>query len=256
MIDATSVPIYSRGCLIHWGRHFPDDIFKCIFLNTMSELKLEFQRILFLKVQFTIFQHWFRWWLGANQATSISEPMMVRLLTHIRVNRPQWVNFHWSNHFHVRWSHYSDVIMTTMVSQITSLAIVYSIVYSVANQRKHQSSVSLAFVRRIHRWPVNSSHKRPVTRKMFPFDDVIMRSTPFFQKWLTKSGEIAWHFKNDVIIRWVSSSPFIRVGIIDISQSSYMSSPTTRSWGQHGAHMGPTGPMWAPCWPHEPCYLG
>ena len=28
------------------------------------------------------------------------------------------------------------------------------------------------------------------------------------------------------------------------------------SWGQHGAHVGPTGPRWAPCWPHEPCYLG
>ena len=40
-----------------------------------------------------------------------------------------------------------------------------------ADQRKHQSSASLAFVR----WPVNSPHKGPVTRKMFPFDDVIMR---------------------------------------------------------------------------------
>ena len=29
-----------------------------------------------------------------------------------------------------------------------------------------------------------------------------------------------------------------------------------RFWGQHGAHLGPTGPRWAPCWPHEPCYLG
>ena len=28
------------------------------------------------------------------------------------------------------------------------------------------------------------------------------------------------------------------------------------SWGQHGAHLGPTGPRWAPCWPHELCYLG
>ena len=28
------------------------------------------------------------------------------------------------------------------------------------------------------------------------------------------------------------------------------------SWGQHGAHLGPVGPRWAPCWPHEPCYLG
>ena len=27
-------------------------------------------------------------------------------------------------------------------------------------------------------------------------------------------------------------------------------------WGQHGAHLGPTGPRWAPCWPHELCYLG
>ena len=46
--------------------------------------------------------------------------------------------------------------------------------YSGADQRKHQSSASLAFVRGIHRWPVNSPHKGPVTRKMFPFDDVIM----------------------------------------------------------------------------------
>ena len=63
--------------------------------------------------------------------------------------------------------------MTTMASQITSLTVVYSIVYSGADQRKHQSSASLAFVWGIHRWPVNS----PVTgetRKMFPFDDVIM----------------------------------------------------------------------------------
>ena len=70
--------------------------------------------------------------------------------------------------------HYSDVIMGAMVSQITSLTIVYSSVYSDTDQRKHQSSVSLAFVRGIHRWPVNSPHNGPVTRKMFPYDDVIM----------------------------------------------------------------------------------
>ena len=64
--------------------------------------------------------------------------------------------------------------MGTMASQITSLTIVYSSVYSGADQRKHQSSASLAFVRAIHRGPVNSPHKWPVTRKMFPFDDVIM----------------------------------------------------------------------------------
>ena len=57
--------------------------------------------------------------------------------------------------------------MSAMASQITNLTIVYSIVYSGADQRKHQNSSSLAFVREIHRWPVNSPHKRPVTRKMF-----------------------------------------------------------------------------------------
>ena len=71
--------------------------------------------------------------------------------------------------------HYGDVIMDAIASQITSPTIVYSIVYSDADLRKHQSYASLAFVRRIHRGPVNSPHKWPVTRKMFPFDDVIMK---------------------------------------------------------------------------------
>ena len=70
--------------------------------------------------------------------------------------------------------HYDDVIMTMLASQITSLTVVYSIVYSGVNQRKHQSSASLAIVREIHRGPVNFPHKWPVTRTMFPFDDVIM----------------------------------------------------------------------------------
>ena len=69
--------------------------------------------------------------------------------------------------------HYSDVIMSTVASQITILTIVCSTV-SGADQRKHQSSASLAFVRGIHRSPVNSPHKGPVTREMFAFDDVIM----------------------------------------------------------------------------------
>ena len=70
--------------------------------------------------------------------------------------------------------HYNDVIMGAMASQITSLTIVYSTVYSDADHRKHQSSASLAFVVGIHWWPVNSTHKWPITRKMFPFDDAIM----------------------------------------------------------------------------------
>ena len=65
--------------------------------------------------------------------------------------------------------------MGTIASQITSLTIVYSTVYSDADQRKHQSSASLAFARGNHRGPVNSPHKWSVTRKMFPCDDVIMQ---------------------------------------------------------------------------------
>ena len=121
--------------------------------------------------------------------------------------------------------HYNDIMMSVMASQITSLSIVYATVCSDTDQRKHQSSVSLAFVRGIHKmadislqrrhdechgisnnqplncllncfsgadqrkhqisaslafvrgihqWLVNSPHKRPVTRKMFPFDDIMM----------------------------------------------------------------------------------
>ena len=90
------------------------------------------------------------------------------------VAKPGYISssFFWTTYF--LWSlggpcdmsqnHYNDVIMGAIASQITSLTIVYSIFYSDADQRKHQSSASLAFVRGINRGP----------RKMLPFDDVIM----------------------------------------------------------------------------------
>ena len=87
----------------------------------------------------------------------------------------------WDTIAPIMWLHYDDVVMGTMASQITSLTIVYSTIYSDAAQRKHQSSASLAFVRGIHRGPVNSPHKWPVTRKVFPFDDVIMDPA---RKWI------------------------------------------------------------------------
>ena len=62
---------------------------------------------------------------------------------------------------------YSDVIMSAAASQITGLSIVYLIVCLGADQRKHQSSAPLAFVRGIHRGPGTSPHKRPVRRKCF-----------------------------------------------------------------------------------------
>ena len=83
--------------------------------------------------------------------------------------------------------HYNDVIMGAIASQITSHTIVFSAVYLDTDQRKHESSASLAFARGIHRRPVNSPHKWPVTRKMFPFDDVIMSASPLDRdevKWI------------------------------------------------------------------------
>ena len=91
--------------------------------------------------------------------------------------------------------------MSTMVPQIIGVSIANSTVCSGADQRKHQSSASLAFVRGIHRWPVNSPHKGPVTRKIFPFDDVIMslhfkhqqQSMPLHDRWSdTPSGTRAY----------------------------------------------------------------
>ena len=94
------------------------------------------------------------------------------------------VIYFWIRRVH---SHYGDVIMGAITSQITSLTIVYSTVYSDADQRKHQSSASLAFVWGIHRWPVNSPHKGPVTRKMFPFDDVIVLYLHHTHSWQQQS---------------------------------------------------------------------
>ena len=91
--------------------------------------------------------------------------------------------------------------------QITGVSIVYSTVCSGADQRKHQSSASLAFVRGIHRRPVNSSHKGPVTRKMFPFDDVIM--TRNCRSWstnvripLARPQKFEWPVWHCLLIYW------------------------------------------------------
>ena len=75
--------------------------------------------------------------------------------------------------------------MSAMASQITGASIVCLTVCSGADQRKHQSSASLAFVSGIHRWLVDSPHKGPVTRKMFSFDDVIMK-----ESWVVEPGVV------------------------------------------------------------------
>ena len=110
----------------------------------------------------------------------------------------RFVSFTWGSPWY-QFEHYNDVIMGTIASQITSLTIVYSTVYSDADQRKHQSSASLAFVRGIHRRPVNSPHKWPVTRKMFPFDDVIMKLLIWYYSHTLLSGVPDYFGRNKIL---------------------------------------------------------
>ena len=79
--------------------------------------------------------------------------------------------------------------MSAMATQINGVSIVYLTVCSDACQGKHQSSESLAFMKGIHRWTANSPRKGPVTRKMFPFDDVIMYYKEFVK---IRINEITW----------------------------------------------------------------
>ena len=107
--------------------------------------------------------------------------------------------------------HYNDVMMSAIASQITSLTIVYSTVYSDADQRKHQSSASLAFVWGIHRRPVNSPHKWPVTRKKFPFDDVIILTPTKWPPYAIPLNENFW-FSYEMLLRcvpygWIDNKP-------------------------------------------------
>ena len=111
--------------------------------------------------------NWYQRWAALLKKTFIMSFLWATWWGH------RWQRGH--TFFNEPYFHYNDVIMGAIASQITSLTILYSTVYSDADQRKHQSSASLAFVLGIHREPVNSPHKGPVTWKMFPFDDVIMR---------------------------------------------------------------------------------
>ena len=85
--------------------------------------------------------------------------------------------------------------MSAMASPITSLTVVYSAVWSCTYQSKCQSSAALAFVRGIYRSPVNSPHKWSVTREMFPFDDVVMR-TKIFNILRYRRSIFTWVWRN------------------------------------------------------------
>ena len=87
--------------------------------------------------------------------------------------------------------------MGAMASQITGGSIVCSTIYSGADQRKRQSSASLAFVRGIQRWPVDSPEKWPAARKMFPFDDVIMANLQIWRIMRRRLFDLCFCFKNN-----------------------------------------------------------
>ena len=94
----TDVYVLVTACtLTHWGRDKMGAIFQTTVPNAFSwmkiyEFRLKFHWNLFPGVQLTIFQHWFRWWLGADKATShYLNQRWYSLLTHICVTRPQWV---------------------------------------------------------------------------------------------------------------------------------------------------------------------
>ena len=78
-----------------------------------------------------------------------------------------------------------------------------------SDQREHQSYASLAFARGIHRWPVNSSHKGPVTRKVFPFDDVIMIRHQGL-------GRCTFHFRDTLVVLQIIQFQFRHVYFLSV----------------------------------------
>ena len=157
-------------------------------------------------------------------------------MTHIYIHE---LGLHWWRQLILDWLvvqgniHYNDVIMGPMAFQITSLTIIYSAVYSGTDQRKHQSSASLAFVRRIHRSPVNSPHKGSVMQKILQFDDVIM---------CMNNCQVD-HQDSTVVKFWVS----LHIRDFKYGFCKPENIPDSKV---HGANMGPTWVLSAPDWPH------
>ena len=127
---------------------------------------------------------------------------------------------------------YSAVKMGVMTSQITRVSIVCSTECSGADQRKHESSTSLAFVRGIRRWPMNSPHKGPVKWKMIYLKFWIVFAHPM--SFFKISCEISWSLmalrdynkynKCNRHILWRSRRPFAETKMSPIFITSYIGS--------------------------------
>ena len=128
--------------------------------------------------------------------------------------------------------------MSAIASPITSLMIVCSTVYSGADQRKHRSSASLAFVREIHRWSVNSPHKGPVTREMFPFDGVIIMFTHLHDS----SGPcppfaLVTHWNGNIILKKLSPPAALKLSEWQLSMQPMAEMSSKRQHSRFNARL-------------------
>ena len=125
----------------------------------------------FARLIYTYYSGLLHWQCHNRIIGSARGPVKQPWSTRVNGSHESWTT---DNFITKQMRHYSDVIMSVMASQITDVSIVCSSACSGTDQIKQQSSASLAYMRGIHRSPVDSLHKGPVTRKMFPFDDVIV----------------------------------------------------------------------------------
>ena len=173
------------------GRHFADDVFKCIFLNENVWILLKISLKFVPKGPINNIPSLIQMmaWRRPDDKP-LSEPMMVSLLTHICVTRPQWVKdimVFWyltMNYSRLekplQWRHNE----CNGVSYHRRLPCLLNLLFM--RQRKHQTSTSLDFERGIHQWPVDSTQKRPVTRRCFNL------MTSSWINWLTSAGSGSW----------------------------------------------------------------
>ena len=177
-------------------------------------------------------------------------------------------DIHWQ--FHRIWNqcyfkHYIDITVTSQWARwcLKSPASRLCTVRSGAVQRKHQSS--LAFVRGIHRWAANSPHKGPVTRKMFPLDNVVMScsSSECWIFWKNKIyicilyyiSTLIWQRHVKLFLMKIKRPPYI-VNLMVANDLVMQAVRSQQPWcvyqdsKVHGANMGPTWVLSAPDGPH------
>ena len=123
----------------------------------------------------------------------------------------------------------------------------------ITDQRKHQSSASLAFVRGIHRWPEPTQRASNAGNVYIWWRHHLIRigHSPV---WILRVVLLSWPSGQVSVWSWATLArslfQFWKMTMASVHPWYHC------LWGQHGAHLGPTGPRWAPCWPYEPRYLG